>query len=270
MPYYSRRTRYGRKLSSRRRLRKKKSTRGKKSSTSFNKKVLKVIHRASETKQMNPVILYNNRVLPVLSDVATQCVPLIPILAQGTGQGERVGNQVSTVKAMLNLNITSIAISTSSGYVPPIYFDIYIYKWKRSDNVGAIDLTKFLQYGNTSIPYDSTQVPPCGNLKVNADSFTLKYHKRILLWNQTASQQNAPAGGALTNCSNLLNAKNLNIDITKFLNKNMKYQDAITNTPNDNLWVSVVATPNDQDPGYNPSQVFGDFDMMLQYQYDDF
>lgn len=269
MPYYRVYRRYGRKLSSRRRLRKKKP-RGKKTSTSFNKKVLKVIHRASETKQMAPQLLYNNRVLPLLSDFATQCVPLIPIIAQGTGQGERVGNQVSTVRAMLNLNIKCNSITSSSGYVPPVYFDIYIYKWKRSDNVSAIDLTKFLQYGNTSIPYDSTNIPPCGNLKVNADSFTIKYHRRILLWNQTYSQATTPSGGALTNCRNIVNAKNLNIDITKFLNKNMKYQDAITNTPNDNLYLSVVATPNDQDPGYAQNQVFGDFDSMLQYQYDDF
>ena len=271
MPYY--RTRRNRRpFYSRRPRRAKKSAKNTKVKTSsnFNKKVLKVIHRASETKITAPVLTFDNRILPYLSDFATQCVPLTPIIAQGNAQGERIGNQVSTRRCVLNVNMNAISISTSSGYVPPIYFDVYVYKYKRSDNISAVELQKFLQYGNTSVPYDSTSIPFSGNLKVNNDTFTLKCHKRVLCWSQTVSQQAIPSGGALTNCSNVTNARNLNIDITKYLNKNMKFQDATTNTPNDNLYVSVVATPNDYDAGYVATQVFGTFSTCVQYQYDDF
>lgn len=245
------------------------TTNMKKTKKTFNKNVLKVLNRHSETKQSAPEILYDNRILPYLSDPGTQCIPLTPNIAQGTGQGERVGNQVTTRKATLNINMNAISISTASGYVPPIYFDIYVYKFKRSDNQSAIELQKFLQYGNISIAYDSTSVPFSGNLKVNNDSFTLKKHKRVLCWNQNVSQQNVPSGGALTNCSNVINARNVNIDITKYLNNTMKFQDATTNTPDDNLYVSVVATPNDYDVGYADTQVFGTFSTCVQYQYND-
>lgn len=241
----------------------------KKSKKTFNKNVLKVLHRHSETKTSAPEILYDNRILPYLSDNVTQCIPLTPNIAQGTGQGERVGNQVTTRRATLNINMTAIPISTSSGYTPPVYFDIYVYKFKRSDSVTAIELQKFLQYGNIAIAYDSTSVPFSGNLKVNNDSFTLKKHKRVLCWHQNVSQQSVPSGGALTNCTNIVNARNVNIDITKYLNNTMKFQDATTNTPDDNLYVSVVATPNDYDAGYPDTMVFGTFSTCVQYQYDD-
>lgn len=241
----------------------------KKSNKNFNAKVVNILHKQSETKIVAPKITYDNRILPYLSDVATQCITLTPEIAQGVGQGERIGNQVSTKRSILNVNVNAVAISTSSGYVPPIYFDIYVYKYKRSDNVSAVELQKFLQYGNIAIAYDSTSIPFVGNLKVNNDTFTLKKHKRVLCWNQTVSQQAIPSGGALTNCSNVVNARNISIDITKYLNKTMKFQDATTNTPDDNLYVSVVATPNDYDAGYAQNQVFGTFSTCVQYQYDD-
>lgn len=231
--------------------------------------ILKVINRKAEVKNMTPLFFRGNRALPYLSDNVTQCVPLTPIVAQGAGQGERIGNEITTRKAILSLNMSAISISTSSGYVPPIYFDIYIYKFKRSDSVTAIDLTNFLQYGNVAIEYDSTTIPESGNLKVNNDAFTLKYRKRVLLWNQNVSQQSVPSGLALTNCSNVLNAKNMNIDITKYLSKTMKFNDGVANTPADNLYISVVCTPNDQNTGYDPTTIFGTFDVMLQYRYDD-
>lgn len=271
MPYYRLyRRRYGRKLSPRRRLRKK-TTRGKKNSTSFSKKVLKVIHRASETKQMEPIFARVNEITNWLQDPITQCIPLIPKISQGNAQQNRVGNQITTRKATLSLNLNAVNITpNTNGYVPPMYFDIYIYKWKRSDNVSAIDLRKFLQYGNTTASFKSNTLPESQNFKVNADSFTLKYHKRILLWNQNYSQATNPSGLALTNCRNIINSKNITIDITKYLNKNMIFQDATTNTPNDNLYVSVVGTPNDHNTNYVDGIVLGYYDAMLQYQFDDF
>lgn len=254
--------------SSRKRSQKK---RGKKSSssTSFSKKVLKVVHRASETKQLEPKIVRGNVITNWLNDNAIQCIPLTPSINLGTGQGDRIGNQVSTRRAVLSLNLECISITSASGYAPPIYFDIYIYKYKRSNTQSAVELRKFLQYGNTSTDFKSNTLPESQNLKVNNDTFTLKAHKRVLCWAQTYSQASTPSGGALTNCRNITNAKNLNIDITKFLSKNMKFQDATTNTPNDNLYVSVVGTPNDHNTSYVDGFQLGVYDAMVQYQYDD-
>lgn len=228
--------------------------------------VKREINKRTEIKTVAPQIASSNRITNYLNDPATQCIPLVPIIAQGPGQGERIGNKVRTRKASLNITCNVYALSTTSGYVPPFYVDIYLYKFRRSNSVTAVELAKFLQYGNTSINYDSSTLFHSGNLAVNRDSFILKKKKRILLTNKAQVNQ---VGQAIVNANSLLNAQNLTMDITKYLSKNMDFQDATANTPEDNLYVSVVFTPNDYTTPYPQNFVSGEFTTMMQYSYED-
>lgn len=115
-----------------------------KTSKVLSKKIDNRIVSHAEKKIANPVQWKKNKVSNYLFDPATQAIPLIPNIAQGVGQGERVGNSVTTRKAILSLNLHHYQLANTTGYIPPTYFDIYIYKYKRSDNVAAIDFSKFL------------------------------------------------------------------------------------------------------------------------------
>ena len=64
--------------------------------------------------------------------------------------------------------------------------------------MSAIDITKFLQFGNTAIDYDGAAALYSGQLEQNKDLYTPKYHKRVTLWNafdspNFASNSNAPS-----------------------------------------------------------------------------
>lgn len=228
--------------------------------------VKRELSKRVEVKTVAPAILTSNRITNHLYDPSVQCIPLVPIIAQGAGQGERIGNKVRTRKATLNINMNVDSITIASGYVPPMYIDVYIYKVRKSNNVTAVPLDQFLQYGNTSTDYDSASLFQSGNLNINRDQILLKRKKRVLLTNKAESNQ---TGLALVNGSNINNAHNMTVDITKFLAKNMNFQDAVTNTPEDNLYVSVVATPNDYNTLYAQNFVFGQFSTMVQYSYED-
>lgn len=233
-----------------------------KPSANFSKKVLKVIHRVAETKCANPKFKRENEIRGQLDDNADQCISLMPEIAQGTGQGDRVGNDVQTRRAYLLLNFWMYQITTASNSDPPKFVDIYIYKYKESTRQTSIDLTKFLQYGNTAVAYDQDALPESGLLNVNNDKFTLKKHMRRQLWNPNSANTYALAN------RNVQNAMSMKLDITKYISKKLKYDDSASNVvTNDNLWVSIVCSNNDtQSAG---TTVYGEFDATLLYKFDD-
>lgn len=235
--------------------------------------VNKEIDRRAEVLKIEPQAWLQNRITNYLVDPVTQCIPLVPNIDQGAGQGGRDGNTVRTRKAKMHITMSADAFANSSGYIPPFYVDMYIYKCRKSNVQSAVPLNKFLQDGDSSKYYD-TSIDPLqptnmfsGQNKVNADEFVLKKHKRVLLWNQSfVAREN---GLAIQNMTNVSNARTFTIDVTKYLKKNITFQDAVNNTPQDNLYVSCVATPNDYITSYVQNQVFGQFQVMFEYEYDD-
>lgn len=241
----------------------KKSKRKTKKEPSFNKKVLSVIHRQAENKQIPAAIFRNNRITNTLTDNVLQVIPLTPNIVQGTGEGERVANSVSTRKAMVYFSAHMFQISTASNSDPPKYLDIYIYKFKPSNDQTAITLTNFLNFGSTSIAYDSSTIPESGAFPINKDKFILKKHIRKLLWNPN------PANIYAQGSRHIMNACAFKIDLTKYLKQTIQYNDAVTNlVTNDNLYLSCVYTNND-DQAYATNTVVGEFDTLLTYEYED-
>lgn len=233
-----------------------------KPSANFSKKVRAVMHRVAETKCADPGIFRNNEIRGQLDTPSDQCIPLMPVIPQGAGQGDRIGNDVQTRRAYLLLNLWMYQITTASNSDPPKFIDIYIYKYKVSNNQSAIDLRKFLQYGNTAVSYDQDALPESGLLNVNTDNFTLKKHMRRQLWNPNAANTYALAN------KNVQNALTMKLDITKYIGKTLKYDDAFSNAvTNDNLWVSIVCSNNDTQPA--GTTVYGEFNATLLYKFDD-
>lgn len=240
-----------------------------------NKKTIKSvvnreINKRVETKHMKPIQNLGNRITNYFVDPVTQCIPLVPQLAQSSGQGDRNGNRVRTKKSMVTITCSVDQLTTSSGYVPPVYIDIYIYKVRKTNNQSAITVSEFLQDGNGTTTYDSSVNQFSGNYPINKDRFVLKKKKRILLWNQPMVSNDFTVNpSSINNCKDLINARTISFDITKCLKKNMDFQDAVTNTPEDNLYISCFFTPNDYQTAYLQNFVTGQFDVMHTYSYDD-
>ena len=166
-------------------------------------------------------------------------------------------------KAMVYFSAHLFQITTQANSDPPKYLDIYLYKYKVSNDQTAITLGNFLNYGNTSIPYDSSTIPESGAFPINKDKFILKKHIRITLWNPN------PANVYAQGSRHILNASAFKIDITKYLKKELQYNDSVTNlVTNDNLYLSCVYTNND-DQVFNTNTVVGEFDTLLTYEYED-
>lgn len=111
-----------------------------------------VISRRVENKSMAPLALQSYRILHDLTDPTTQLIPLMPQIPQGDGQGDRTGNAVMTMKSHFYVNLKAIQIAATPP-TGPIYFDMYILKFKKSNNQSAVELDKFLQFGNTATNY---------------------------------------------------------------------------------------------------------------------
>lgn len=219
-----------------------------------------VISRRIENKHMTPLDIDSYRVLHDLTDPTVQCVNLMPQIPQGDGQANRTGNTVMTKRATLYVSLSALQ-TTATPTVGPIYFDMYIFKAKKTNNQSAIQLDKFLQYGNTAINYQGGTIPQSYGFNVNKELFTIKRRRRVLLWNPREDPDYATA-------TRLLNAKSMKIDITNCLKKKIKFSDDVSFPPtNDNLYLMCGFTCNDgRDLGTLQA---GNMRTLLTYEFED-
>jgi len=180
------------------------------------------------------------------------------LVSQGTGQGDRVGNQVRVRKATLRLNIwcsNAVVNSTISKY-----FDIYIVKNKKSNiSVSAGESSQFLQFGNSSTAYDGDALD--GLRTINRDVFIPCYHKRIKMVNSSDITNQSGTGGST--------AVTLRIDCTKYLKKVQKFNDTTAAPTNDNLFLAIGAAFVDLPATAHDPQLVGYYTSEFEYVYED-
>lgn len=243
MPYKPRRKPSGKKYVPRKRAIKKaiRSVNTK----NFNKKVFNALKRTAEIKRAN----YNQNNFALTSVVSPNFENTIKYLnpsastgglyniALGSGQGGRVGNKITTKKAMLSGVIHINTEYSAQNYnMCPLYVALYIFKLKK----GVQDITPaefvvqntFFQAGNTSTGF-SGQLRDL-TMGVNTDLVTL-LKKRVFKVG-TSTVRSATASGV----ANVLNqdyadstvgiAKMFKIDVTDCLAKQYIYNDT-DNTP---------------------------------------
>lgn len=233
-----------------------------KSSANFEKKVLAVIDKKVEVKHVQPSTFLDTNIYNILNNPTGQCVSLMPFIGQGDGQGARVGNSVDTRKVMLHMNARVHQIDAAGLADPPKYIDIYIFKFKKSNVHTALELANFLQWGNTSQPYDSLLRHESGGLQINRDKYVLKKHIRRLLWNPKATN-------VYQGARDLQQALSIKMDITKYYKKRLLFDDEVSNTiTNDNLYITCVYTNQNREVYANATSV-GQFDTTMMYSFDD-
>lgn len=244
MPYFrrykKRPIRKGRKVVRRRYVKKTRVPR------SFAAKVKKVIHRMAENKILSQSA--NNQTLAAPNSVTV--VPflnLLPALQQGTGQGQRVGNQVRLTKNILKGHIWLRDYSaTTNPQVAPIAVKLFIVSWKYA-NVGSglqptaiSDWSTFFQAGSSTSGFT-------GNLldmerSVNSDVWTVHATRSFMLSTTGGFDTTLNYNPTKNQSPNGVICQPFSFNLAKY-SKALKYNDNIapSHPTNHNLYL-VIAT----------------------------
>lgn len=158
-------------------------------------------------------------------------------IAQGTGQGQRVGNRIRVKKSWVKGIIHPSAYNASTNPNPaPYQIRMLIFKDKfaPTSQPAAVALDLF-QSGSTSIP-PQNDLADC-ILDINRDRYQV-YHDEILKMGPAANQGSGTdvAFAQYMNNDFSFNCK-FEVDVTKFLPKTIVFNDASLSAMTDSLWM---------------------------------
>lgn len=197
--------------------------------------VRKEIHRLAENK----INQFDSATYFFLQPITTSnTYSLLPFIGQGVTNSTRTGNKIRVIK--FTVKLLFYAYIQAPGSVPT-YVDVYIFKYKNySQQLGTLPsgaMNEFLDVNNTSTAYSGISTDYLRT--VNQDQFTLCFKKRMLLFNPNNSANTV----AIT--TNAPCARNITLDLTKYIKKNLVYDDSINTCTNDQLFIGVGSTQVD-------------------------
>jgi len=203
---------------------------------SYNKSVSKVVKKEIKRVVGKQIEVKRQNVEGSVTTIdhlmtAGKMIDIMPVIPQSSGQGDRIGNKITLIKTTLLLSVRMYP----NGYAT--YVDIYIFKYKKSNVSGitSTDSTKFLQDGNGSLQYTGDVYS--GLRSVNEDIFTLKKHiRRTMVFGASAT----PLG-----LDNFDVCKTYKIDTTKYVKKQLVFDDTNAVPTNDNLYIAIMYTNYD-------------------------
>jgi hypothetical protein len=205
--------------------------------TNFNKRVLQVINRNSETK-MKIVEIFSDQDITgfgmktvggATQGVSNRNILSTIALAQGTEQEQRIGNEVGSCKLRLRGYVQSNVYSNSNASLLPFEVHMVVYKRKKSiDN--TFDIIKSLP-SNTTGEIDNTIMNTL--MPFNKDSYIIKKHRVF--------RMRPPAANTGTNTINAVQSddpmfRRFQQDIN--ISNTLKYSDQLEVPSND--WVGVL------------------------------
>lgn len=221
----------------------------------FAKRVKTVVSRMSETKisswrsDNNPGTNYPTG-LPIVSTASanhdTYIKELVPgdgttthstlIIGQGDGQGQRTGNEITTVKCTLSGVLRfNTAFNTLTGYkMCPVYVTLWIVSLQKhmNDTLQSLETTiqnSFFQDGNSSVGFDGTM----NDMVKKVNTSVIRLHKRRVFKLGTTEVYSA-TGSAQGDNPNQRWGNNdfdlsrmFSMDITKVIPKKYRFNDGI-------------------------------------------
>lgn len=196
----------------------------------FAKKVKQVINRMAEEKTASNfggvqlIEVFNSTLTPPQSTILDITNALYQI-AQGTGQGDRIGNRITLTK----FNFKGYVTFASPGATLPIYLKMIVFKQKLDGN--NPDMSRMLHNGNTDIAPTNTLRDII--IPLNNDYYTIFATRTFKLGTSTVVTNN---DFSLT--------KFFNINMLKHC-KNVVYSDSLTDPTNKKFYVGFLAGYND-------------------------
>lgn len=209
--------------------------------------VKRVVARNEENKSKEYV--NTRQILPYAGNQDANVIPLSPYasyldITQGTADGSRIGNRIKIKHASITFTLWPYPYSSSLNAVPiPQDIQFYIFYDRQNDTEVPVPSSNGDFYQNNGSTSTFTGTLTDLTRWVNQDRYRVVYRRRFKL----GFAQNAASGADANNAnwSNndyKLNIMNFKVNYTKWLVKNVKYNDNNA-TPTTRglfcMWISV-------------------------------
>jgi len=164
-----------------------------------------------------------------------------PVIAQGPGQGERIGNKIRTKKAIVRFHLNAGPYDTIANAVPvPQYISVRIWKDKLAIAslfpTGLTTLAEFLQDANGTQPLSGNMGDVVYN--VNKDRYEVYWEKIYKIgYSGNAGSGSDSTQGFFSN-NDFAFSKFVRLDVTKFLPKTIQFEDANTTPYSPGIYIS--------------------------------
>ena len=206
------------------------------------KKITKTdINRAISRRLENKITVdfaANQTILPADTGFPPTSRYLLPVISQGLGQGNRIGNSahIRSGKICMFINLSTSSDTTS---LTPLMVRVWLLSYKASNSNAAPSFTTFFQTGSSTVGFQKSMLDMI--LPVNKDQFTVYFDKTYKLGVSGVLATNTNAGVNLDNSS--FNQR-IDIDWGKYFNEALDFNDTDNVPQNRNLhmvWTAVRA-----------------------------
>lgn len=246
--------------------------------------VKKILHRQIENKLVTSGSTFNLYPISNSNFTMNNIFPLSPhteagypaamqiIISQGSGSGNRVGDRIRTAKVMLKgIIYPNPHNSVSNTLNAPLEIIMWIFKIKGGlqDTQAAVSnmmANNIFKIGNAASPISNTLSDL--NMPINNDVIIVKKKRVFKVGN---SSQAVSVG---SNSSNLYSNNDFklnnrfSIDVTKYVNKNIRFADANNNATTSTTWCAFTFSAADNS-AVLPSLMPASVNYWLTYQYED-
>lgn len=233
---------YGRKMYRRRPrkyLRRGKRVGSKGVSTRIKKYVKRAIHRTVENKT---IITYasNQSCASWTSGTAGASVGLLPNMAQGTGENQRIGNQIRITSGIIRGQVNLLPYNATTNPNPaPVWVKMFLYKQLYNDAASATapvaDGNNFFRGNGTVLPFQSNVLDL--DLPINDSLYRLCATKTFKIGAASYSTSGPVSSGGYFDNSPM--CKKFSINWGKFCRKNIKFNDGTSYPQNESIYLIV-------------------------------
>lgn len=217
----------------------------------IRKEIARNVENKTLQQIVNNVSLYYPAQGALYDGANTQPLGMQPgslVIAQGTNQGTRVGNQIKVKSLRLKGTLVPTPYSGATNAFPhPIQVRLVLFYERQLPNTIPAPRTDFFQAGSTTSPI-------VGNLNdmwmpVNDNKYRILASKNFKL-----GYARMDGNGSLSTTQYYSNNDfkmncNVNWDLTKYIVKNLKYNDNTSNPSQRGLYMQIMASPAQGDTG---------------------
>lgn len=228
--------------------------------TSLKRIIRKEMTRVAEKKISNVVDLGMN-IMPSNSATADAAIQQISPgtgsfnIQQGTGQADRIGDRIKITKCTIKGTIVPNPYDVTTLPAPqPCVVQLLMFYDKLNTTVypAPFAANNFFQFGNTVAGFRNDLVDNWA--MINSDRYVVVLRKQWKLGFANYGGTGTSAGAQAFANNDFKLHHNFNIDVTKYLVKNVKFQDNNIDPTTRGLWFTFLATAADGS-AYNAARI---------------
>lgn len=188
-------------------------------------------------------------------------------IQQGTGQGDRIGNRISTKSLIMRYTILPLPYNVTSNPTPkPQLVRMWFFSQKSSNTLLATNPPNFIQNGDYSTTLSGDLLDM--NRVINNDVYNYLGHRTFKVgYQNSAGTGNTPGSQYFANNDFKMFAQG-SINLTKMIPKVIKYNDGDDN-PNSKLVMMLIQCVNADGSGADPDRDMIRYNYQLTYKYTD-